>query len=104
MRLKSAMGARGLTKLSAMSAAVGVTESAICRWRQGGTMSIENVTTLCRVLDISIDWFLLGRGHMEQHIAAPLPVYPRIAKAVAGMKPQVREYLSLFLQTIQEVR
>ncbi|WP_279236775.1 helix-turn-helix transcriptional regulator [Dyella sp. RRB7] len=100
-RLRTAMRARGLTKLSAMASAVGVTESAISRWCHDGAMTLENVMLLCEVLDISTDWLLLGRGHMELHQSAVTPIHPQIALAVSKMKPHVREHLSLFLTTVQ---
>jgi transcriptional regulator with XRE-family HTH domain len=101
-RLQSAMNRRGLTKLSAMAATMGVTESAVSRWRHGGKMTVDNVTVLCDVLDISMDWLLLGRGHMEQHKPPVLQVHPHIAQAVARMKPHAREHLSMFLTSIQD--
>ncbi|WP_082120905.1 helix-turn-helix domain-containing protein [Dyella japonica] len=101
-RLRTAMRARGLTKLSAMAAAVGVTESAISRWCHDGAMTIDNVVVVCGVLEISIDWLLLGRGEMEQHQVDTVAFHPLIARAVARMKPHVREHLSRFLSTVQE--
>jgi len=100
--LRIAMRVRGLTKLSAMAAAVGVTESAISRWCHDGPMTIENVVVVCAVLEMSIDWFLLGRGDMDQHHADMLASHPPIARAIARMKPHAREYLSRFLSSVQE--
>lgn len=101
-RLQSAMNRRGLTKLSAMAATMGVTESAVSRWRHGGKMTVDNVTVLCDVLDISMDWLLLGRGDMEQHKPSVGQIHPHIAHAVARLKPRAREHLSMFLRSIQD--
>lgn len=44
-----------------------VDESAISRWKQGGAMSLKNAARLARILDVSLDWIVLGRGEMELH-------------------------------------
>lgn len=44
-----------------------VHESAITRWKNGHNMSVENVVSLCKELDISTDWLLMGRGEIDQH-------------------------------------
>lgn len=103
-RLRMAMQAHGLSKLSAMAAAVGVSDSAISRWCHDGPMTLENVVALSEVLEVSIDWLLLGRGPMQQHDIVASTCHPQIARAVAQMKPHVREHLSRFLSTVQEER
>jgi len=100
-RLKVAMQARGLVKLSAMAAAAGVTESAISRWCHEGPMTIKNAVNVCEVLEISLDWLVLGRGSMEQTHQSTGQFYPQISSAIARMKPEVREHLSQFLSGIQ---
>jgi transcriptional regulator with XRE-family HTH domain len=72
-RIALAMQKRRLQKLYAVSSALNVSESAVSRWRNNGAMTVENVIALCELLDISIDWLLLGRGHMDMHKEA-LPV------------------------------
>jgi predicted transcriptional regulator len=42
-RLGEAMHARGVYKLSVLAALLGVTESAVSRWRHSGAMTVENV-------------------------------------------------------------
>jgi hypothetical protein len=32
-------------------------------------MSLESAIALCRALDVSLDWFLVGYGSMDQHTA-----------------------------------
>lgn len=66
-RLRQAMAARGVAKLCVLAAILGVTESAISRWRQGGAITLENAALLCDSLEISLDWLVLGRGDMEAH-------------------------------------
>jgi len=46
---------------------LGVDESAISRWKKGGPMSLDSAARLARVLDVSLDWIVLGRGEMEHH-------------------------------------
>lgn len=66
-RIRKAMGQRRINKHCALAAAMGVSESAVSRWCQGGPMTLTNVIALCQYLDVSADWLLLGRGDMEQH-------------------------------------
>jgi transcriptional regulator with XRE-family HTH domain len=66
-RLQSAMAARGIRKQIVLATELGVNESAISRWQQGAGLSLEHAVRLCEALDISLDWLLLGRGHMDQH-------------------------------------
>jgi len=54
-------------KLSALAADIGVDESAVCRWRKGGKFNIDNAAAFCEVLDVSMDWIVLGRGNCFQH-------------------------------------
>jgi len=53
--------------MAALAADLGVDESAISRWRRGDAMALTSAVRLCEVLDISIDWLLLGRGGPERH-------------------------------------
>lgn len=71
-RLSYAMRHRGFNKLSVLAYRLGVTESAVSRWRAQGNMTISNVIALCDVLDVSADWLLLGRGAMEFRMTEPV--------------------------------
>lgn len=73
IRISRAMNSRGLRKLSALAAAVGVTDGAISRWRQGGPITLENAIRLCDALDVSMDWLILGRGHMDHSGNSAIP-------------------------------
>ncbi|HEX6374094.1 MAG TPA: helix-turn-helix transcriptional regulator [Allosphingosinicella sp.] len=53
--------------MTALAADLNVDESAISRWRKGGAMSLGSAGRLCEVLDISLDWLVLGRGGIEAH-------------------------------------
>lgn len=99
-RLVEAMRTRGLYKLSVLAALLGVTESAVSRWRHNGKMTVENVTSLCVALDISIDWFLTGRGHMDMHKTAESSTPSLIATLAEGLRPHVREQLEGLLHAV----
>lgn len=99
-RLAEAMYARGIYKLSVLSTLLGVTDSAVSRWRHNGTMTVENVTALCIALDISADWFLTGRGHMEMHKASAPSGHTLIASLAERLRPQVREQLAGLLHAV----
>ncbi len=71
-RLSRAIKGRGISKMMALALDLDVHESAISRWRKGGPMSLENAARISEVLDISLDWLVLGRGEMDAHSAETL--------------------------------
>ncbi len=66
-RLRQALEARGIRKQLALAAELGVDESAISRWQRNAGLSLMHAARLCEVLDISLDWLILGRGDMQLH-------------------------------------
>ena len=66
-RLESMLRARNIHKIYPLAIELGINESCISRWRKGGAISTVNAINLCRMLDVCLDWFLTGRGHMDQH-------------------------------------
>lgn len=66
-RLRLAMDARGVRKQHAFAFQLKVHESAITRWKANRSFSLDNAIAVCTVLDISLDWLLLGRGTMDLH-------------------------------------
>lgn len=66
-RLSRAIKGRGISKMMALALDLDVHESAISRWRKNGPMSLENAARISEVLDISLDWLVLGRGEMDSH-------------------------------------
>jgi transcriptional regulator with XRE-family HTH domain len=101
-RLRLAMLKRGMCKLSAMACSVGVSESAISRWRSGGAMTLSNVAAVCNALDISADWLVLGRGDMNLHRACHVLESPDLARSVSELSPQARIALHRFLRALVE--
>lgn len=73
-RLSHAIKGRGIAKMMALALDLDVHESAISRWRKGGPMSLENAARISEVLDISLDWLVLGRGEMDTHTSERLAV------------------------------
>lgn len=71
-RLSHAIKGRGISKMMALALDLDVHESAISRWRKGGPMSLENAARISEVLDISLDWLVLGRGDMDGHTTESL--------------------------------
>lgn len=79
-RLREALEQRGIHKLYPLALEIGVDESAISRWRSGHTISLANAVRLAVHLDISLDWLLTGRGHLNSHLP-PQEDGPRCALA-----------------------
>ena len=46
---------------------LGVSEATLSRWRNGAIMSIEHAVQLANVLEVSLDWLLLGRLRYSQN-------------------------------------
>jgi len=80
-RLQLALEARGIRKQMALAAELGVDESTVSRWQRSAGLSLEHAARLCEVLDISLDWLVLGRGDMDQHRR---PIAATIANDTAG--------------------
>lgn len=99
-RLRLAIQHRGMGKLSVVACTVGVTESAVSRWRNGGAMSLGNVAIVCQRLDISADWLVLGRGHMDMHLSDGTVGFPQIAQNLAKLSPHARLELNHFLAAL----
>jgi transcriptional regulator with XRE-family HTH domain len=66
-RLSRAIKDRGISKMMVLAMDLDVHESAISRWRKGGPMSLEHAARISEVLNISLDWLVLGRGEMDAH-------------------------------------
>lgn len=64
-RLTYAMSARGHSKAAGLAAAIGVTESAISRWRNGHPIALEHAIAVRNALSVSLDWLLCGEGPFE---------------------------------------
>jgi len=66
-RLAQVIKQSGIAKMANLADDLGVDESAISRWKKGGSMSLENAARLSSKLDVSLDWLILGRGTMNLH-------------------------------------
>jgi plasmid maintenance system antidote protein VapI len=72
-RLRRALAVRQVQKQMTLAAELKVDESAISRWQRGAGLSITHAGRLCEVLDISLDWLILGRGDMDLHHRSQAP-------------------------------
>ncbi|WP_035983118.1 helix-turn-helix transcriptional regulator [Bradyrhizobium sp. STM 3843] len=98
-RIKQALEARAVRKQHALASALGVHESAITRWKEDGTMSLENAIALCKELDVSADWLLLGIGHMDQH-KERAEIAPPYTELFAHLSPAAAAALTKFIRLI----
>ncbi|MFC6978913.1 helix-turn-helix domain-containing protein [Microbulbifer taiwanensis] len=90
-------------KISPLALELGVNESCISRWRRGGAISTDNAIRLCRALDISLDWLLSGRGHMDQHKGRAVSDREFLLLArMRSLPEKVRETLLSLLETISD--
>lgn len=98
-RLGAAMKARDIPKLSVLAAALGVSESAVSRWRRNGPMTVENVEAICRYLEISADWLLFGRGAMHAPGDSRVALDDAWRRALARLPSAARAGLLQFLES-----
>ena len=61
-RLRQAAMMRGNHKAGALAAELEISPAAVTKWTQGHAMSINHACRLAVLLDISLDWLLLGRN------------------------------------------
>ncbi|MFK0165197.1 helix-turn-helix domain-containing protein [Rhizobium sp. NPDC090279] len=66
-RVREAISRREIRKVHALAAELNVSVAAVSRWQNGGHTSLESACALAQLLDVSLDWLLLGRGTMEWH-------------------------------------
>ena len=61
-RIGQAMTRRGHRKAMALAAELKISPAALTKWKQGHAMSLENACRLADLLDVSMDWLMLGRN------------------------------------------
>jgi transcriptional regulator with XRE-family HTH domain len=100
------MKIRGMQKQYALAFTLGVNESTVTRWKNDGPMSLESAIALCQTLDMSLDWFLVGYGSMDQHTtradaaAEDDELWSSFNKAAATMTTQSKTLLIAFFDSI----
>lgn len=104
-RLRDAMVAQGFSKQHAFAVLLQVNESTVTRWLADGPMSLASAAEICRTLDLSLDWLILGRGEMRAHHADAAAIAANVRSSTAArlylrLKPGSRELLDEFLQSI----
>ncbi len=62
VRLKHIVVSNGISKHMALAAELGVDNSTVSRWLQGGNITIPHLEVLCEKLNVSADWLLFGKG------------------------------------------
>ncbi|MEY4249983.1 MAG: hypothetical protein RJA87_1616 [Pseudomonadota bacterium] len=82
-RLTFALEQRGVRKLYALAVEIGVDESALSRWKKDGAISLPSAARLSQALDISLDWLILGRGHMDAHRSGSHHLFEDLSSAEA---------------------
>lgn len=100
-RLEEALRIREIKKMYVLAIEIGVNESTISRWRKGAPIATDNVIKLCRSLDISADWLLLARGHIDQHISLSVNHDEReLLDLVRSLPP---DFLTHFIRAISAI-
>ncbi|WP_309644166.1 helix-turn-helix transcriptional regulator [Phenylobacterium sp.] len=103
-RLQQAIRWRNHQKMLGLAHDLDVDESAISRWKRGGPMSLDHASRLCLVLDVSMDWLILGRGEIEGHKDAEASDAER--RLIAGLRslpPAATDLLTSLVAVAQGV-
>ncbi|WP_102867259.1 helix-turn-helix domain-containing protein [Pseudovibrio exalbescens] len=66
-RLHAIASERGWTKQLSLASALNVDVSTVSRWLKGGQISLDHLIQLSTLLDVSLDWLVLGRGTPTNH-------------------------------------
>jgi transcriptional regulator with XRE-family HTH domain len=106
-RIQQALEARSIKKQHALAHQLGVHESAITRWKDGKSISLDNAASLCVALDVSLDWIILGRGTMDSHklesaTFSALPQEGLAVLAFPGLSAGSLDTLARFLKSVRE--
>ena len=112
-RLIEAMKLRGMHKQHALAYTLGVNESTVTRWKNNGPMSLDSAVALCAALNVSLDWFVVGYGHMDRDLSKHSPAKSYIApekideqlldafrKVEATMSASSKTFLISFINSI----
>jgi plasmid maintenance system antidote protein VapI len=101
-RVQEALRVRGVRKQQALAAELEVHESAITRWKENKSMSLENAVALGVALDVSLDWLLLGRGTIDSHrsLSQAHAENKELGRIVALLGPRSRVHLVALLEAI----
>jgi len=94
-RLSHAMAMRGWRKHAALAKALGIDASTVSRWRGDGPLSLEHAMAVCELLDVSLDWLLLGRGTPEWR--------RRTSPEVEALGMRARDALARFTAALPEL-
>lgn len=65
-RLHRAMIARDQRKMMALAAELNISPAAVSKWKQGHAMSIDHACRLSDILEVSLDWLLMGKDADER--------------------------------------
>jgi len=92
--------------MMALAAALEISPAAVSKWRQGHAMSIDHACRLSDLLNVSLDWLLMGKitsewpqhrlDHIEIDLVENLRSRPahitQLVIAIVSEIPQLRTY------------
>lgn len=100
-RIRQALTERAVHKQQALAAELNVHESAITRWKEGKPISLDNAVAFGAVLDVSLDWLLLGRGTIDGHRS--ISAADQVLRHIAGrLSPRALTLLQSFVDAVAE--
>lgn len=103
-RLQQAISSRNINKSIALAAEMGVDESTVSRWKNGGSISLGKAIRLCDVLNVSMDWLFADRGSIDsREVPEPGPGKDPVYRKLDALPPEAVNALALFLDSVSVV-
>lgn len=100
-RIDQAMSSRGHGKALALAAELDISPAALTKWRQGHAMSLANACRLASLLDVSLDWLLLGRNSPDWLQSDQLAALE--ASLIDGLRRRPPKILQLFVELVEAI-
>jgi transcriptional regulator with XRE-family HTH domain len=100
-RIRYAIKIYGRPKLLSLAEELEVSPGAVSKWRYGRNFSLDNICRFATVLDVSLDWLLLGRGFPEAHKDAELSAAEQELILLLRLRP--KRFTNILLSLVREV-
>lgn len=100
-RLAEAMENKGIHKALTLAIELGVSEGTISRWKKSGPITITHAVSLCKTLDVSINWLLLGeRVQSDSETKEGPNLHSKFALSEEGLPPSIVSAISSLINEI----
>jgi len=104
-RLRSALRSRGYNKYLAFAAEIDVSPSTVTRWCDGHPIKLQNLIQICEILDISLDWLVLGTDDRDLRPEPPRSgECARLSDALRGLPDDALQKVTAAIDALRDSR